>query len=284
MEKLIITAALTGAQQGKEANPNLPEQPGEIIQQAVECWEAGASVIHIHVRDKEGRPTADPAVFKQVVDGIQAKSDAVLCLSTGGAAKLSLEQRVAMVPALKPELATLNIGSTMTGRYDFAEGKWRSDFTLAQSYSDLEFIARTMLENGTKPEIEIYDPGMINNARLFHKMGAIAKPMHFSLVMGIPGQINVPTPKHLLYLSESLPQGSTWQVIGIGASQFPMVAMGIVMGGHVRVGLEDNLFISKGVMAESNAQFVEKTVRIAGELGRDIATPEEARRILGLNR
>jgi 3-keto-5-aminohexanoate cleavage enzyme len=180
MEKLIITAALTGAQHGKAANPNLPEQPQEIIQQAVACWEAGAAIVHIHARDAEGKPTADPAVFKEIVDGIQAHSDLVICLSTGGAAKISLQERVGMVPALKPDLASFNIGSTMTGRYDFKNAKWLSDFTLSQSYADLELIARTMLEAGTKPEIEIYDPGMINNALLLQKIGAIAEPMHFS--------------------------------------------------------------------------------------------------------
>lgn len=284
MEKLIITAALTGAQHGKKANPNLPEQPEEIIQQAIECREKGAAIVHIHARDREGKPTADPGVFKEISDGIKAKTDLVICLSTGGAAKISLQERIGMVPALKPELASFNIGSTMTGRYDFENQKWLSDFTLCQSYSDLELIARTMLETGTKPEVEIYDPGMINNALLFEKIGAIVKPMHFSLVMGIPGQINTPTPKHLLYLSETVPEGSTWQVIGIGIHQFPMVTMGMLLGGHVRVGMEDNLYISRGVMAENNAQFVEKTARIAREIGRPIAAPDEAREILGLKK
>lgn len=282
MEKLIITAALTGAQQGKEANPNLPEQPREIIQQALECWDAGAAVIHVHARDKGGKPTADPEVFREIVDGIKAKGDPVICLSTGGAAKISLEERVGMVPALKPDLASFNIGSTMTGGYDFRNRKWLSDFTLAQSYSDLEMIARTMLEAGTKPEIEIYDPGMINNAILLEKIGVIVKPMHFSFVMGIPGQINTPTPKHLFYLTETLPEGSTWQVIGIGIHQLPMITMGMLLGGHVRVGMEDNLYISKGVMAQNNAQLVEKAVHIAGEIGRPIASPAETRKMLGL--
>jgi 3-keto-5-aminohexanoate cleavage enzyme len=284
LEKLIITAALTGAQQGKETNPNLPEQPEEIIQQAMECREEGAAIVHIHARDREGKPTADPGIFKEISDGIRAKTDLVVCLSTGGAAKISLKERIGMVPALKPELASFNIGTTMTGRYDFENQKWLSDFTLSQSYSDLELIARTMLEAGTKPEIEIYDPGMINNAVLFEKIGAIVKPMHFSFVMGIPGQINTPTPKHLLYLSEALPEGSTWQVIGIGIHQFLMVTMGMLMGGHVRVGMEDNLYISRGVMARSNAQFVEKIARIAREIGRPVATPDEARELLGLKK
>ncbi len=284
VEKLIITAALTGAQQGKEANPNLPEQPEEIVEQALECWNAGAAIVHIHARDKQGRPTANPQIFREIVDGIRARSDVVICLSTGGAAKISLDERIGMVPALRPELASFNIGSTMTGRYDFKSMRWLSDFTLAQSYSELEYIARTMLEAGTKPEIEIYDPGMINNALLLQDIGVVRSPMHFSFVMGIPGQVNAATPKHLLFLSELIPRGSTWQAIGIGVHQFPMITMAMLMGGHVRVGMEDNLYISKGVLAERNAQFVEKAVRIARELGRSIATPQEARAILGLTR
>lgn len=284
MEKLIITAALTGAQHGKEANPNLPEQPGEIIRQAVACWRAGAAVVHIHARDAKGKPTADPAVFREIVDGIQAQSNLVICLSTGGAARISLQERIGMVPALMPELASFNIGSTMTGRYDFKNAKWLSDFTLCQSYADLEIIARTMLETGTKPEIEIYDPGMINNAILLQKMGAIAEPMHFSFVMGIPGQINAPTPKQLLYLSETIPPGSTWQAIGIGIHQFPIITMAMVMGGHVRVGMEDNLYIARRIPADNNAQLVEKAVRIAGEIGRPVAAPDEARKMLGLKK
>ncbi len=231
-----------------------------------------------------GRPTADPEVFRQIVDGIRGKSDLVICLSTGGAAKISMAERIGMVPALRPELASFNIGSTMTGRYDLKRREWISDFTLCQSYSELEFIARTMLEAGTKPEMEIYDPGMINNALLLHEIGVIAKPMHFSLVMGIPGQINAPTPKQLMHLTEILPHGSTWQVIGIGVHQFTMITLGMLLGGHVRVGMEDNLYLSKGVMAQGNAQFVEKAVRIAKEIGRAVATPDEAREILSLKK
>jgi 3-keto-5-aminohexanoate cleavage enzyme len=284
MEKMIITAALTGAQQGKDKNPNLPEQPDEIIAQAVECHAAGAAVVHIHARDEAGRPTADPAVFQQIVEGVQARTDLVICLSTGGAARISLTERVGMVSALQPELASFNIGSTMTGRYDLKAGRWLSDFTLAQSYADLEFIARTMLQSGTKPELEIYDPGMINNALLLQEIGVLPGPLHFSLVMGIPGQINAPTPRHLMFLVETLPPGSTWQVIGIGVHQFPMIALGMIMGGHVRVGLEDNIYISPGVWASGNAQLVAKAVRLAGEIGRPVATPDEARHILGLDR
>lgn len=282
MEKLIVTAALTGAQQGKAAHPNIPEQPQEIVQQAIECWRAGAAIVHCHARDKDGRPTAEVEVFRQIFEPLKAKTDLVICLSTGGARTLPLQQRVAMVPAFKPDLASFNIGSAMQGIYDFKNKKWIVDFTMAQSFADLEFIGRAMVENGTKPELEIYDYGMINNALLFRDMGVLQEPLHFSFVTGMPGQTTSATPKNLLHLVESIPPGSTYQVIGIGRHQFPMVTMGIIMGGNIRVGLEDNLYIEKGKLAQSNAQLVEKAIRIARELGREIATPQEARKILSL--
>ena len=282
MEKLIVTASLTGAQQGKAANPNIPEQPEEIVQQAIECWRAGAAIVHCHARDKNGRPTADVEVFRQIFQPLKEKTDLVICLSTGGARTLPLQQRVAMIPAFKPDLASFNIGSAMQGIYDFKNKKWIVDFTLAQSFADLEFIGRAMVENGTKPELEIYDYGMINNALLFRDMGVLKDPLHFSFVLGMPGQTTSATPKNLLHLVESIPPGSTYQVIGIGRHQFPMVTMGIIMGGNIRVGLEDNLYIEKGKLAQSNAQLVEKAIRIARELGREIATPQEARKILSL--
>jgi 3-keto-5-aminohexanoate cleavage enzyme len=281
MEKLIITAALTGAQHGKAANPNLPEQPDEIVSQAIECWRAGAAIAHIHARDKNGRPTSEVAVFRQIYEPLKEQTDLVICLSTGGARSLPLEDRVAVVPALKPDLASFNIGSAMQGIYDFENKKWLVDFTLSQSFAELEFIGRAMLKSGTKAELEIYDFGMINNALLLRDMGVLFEPLHFSFVMGIPGQTTTATPKNLLHLVESIPPGSTYQVIGIGRHQFPMVTMGIIMGGHIRVGLEDNLYVEKGKPARSNAQLVEKAVRIARELGREIATPNEARKILG---
>jgi 3-keto-5-aminohexanoate cleavage enzyme len=281
MEKLIITAALTGAQHGKAANPNLPEQPDEIVSQAIECWRAGAAIAHIHARDKNGRPTSDVEVFRQIYEPLKEQTDLVICLSTGGARSLPLVDRVAVVPAFKPDLASFNIGSAMQGIYDFENKKWLVDFTLSQSFAELEFIGRAMLKSGTKAELEIYDFGMINNALLLRDMGVLLEPLHFSFVLGIPGQTTTATPKNLLYLVESIPARSTYQVIGIGRHQFPMVTMGIIMGGHIRVGLEDNLYLEKGKPARSNAQLVEKAVRIARELGREIATPNEARKILG---
>lgn len=283
MDKVMITAALTGAQQGKAANPHLPEQPEEIIAQAVECWRAGAAIVHIHARDRAGRATADVNVFRRIVEGIRAECDVVLNLTTGGAiAGLPLAERIAVAPELKPEIASFSVGSAMVGRYDRTARRWVRDFTMVLSYADLEFIARTMLESGTRPELEIYDLGMINNALLLRELGLLTDPLYFNFVMGIPGQVIAATAKNLLHLVESVPAGARWVVTGIGRHEFPMAAMAIAMGGHARVGLEDNVYISKGALAESNAQLVEKAVRLARDIGREPATPDEARTLLSL--
>ena len=283
MDKAIVVAALTGAQQGKEANPNIPIQPDEIIQQAIDCWRAGAAIVHIHARDKEGKPTPDINIFREIVDGIKSRCDVVINLTTGGAiAGLPLEERIAVVPALKPEVASFSVGAGMTGIYDFEKKCWKRDFQMKLSYSDLEHIARTLLEHGTKPELEVYDVGMINNVLILRDIGLLEEPLYVNFVMGIPGQAQVPSPKYLLYLVESLPPNCQWQVTGIGRYQSPLMAMSIVLGGNVRVGLEDNVYIAKGELAKSNAQLVEKAVYLVHALGRETATPDEARQILKL--
>jgi len=285
VDKVIITVALTGAQQGKEANPNLPVSPREIIDQGYESCQAGASIIHIHARDKAGKATSDVDVFGEIVSGLQARCDAVMNISSGGAiAGLPLEERLRAVTKLKPEIASFSVGSSMVGSYSAEEGKWTRDFTLCQSYSDLETVAREMLEAGTKPELEIYDLGMISNALFLREQGIIKEPLYFNFVMGISGQSPSPSVRNVLHLAESIPAGSVWLATGIGRNEFPLLALSVVMGGHVRVGLEDNVYISKGVLAENNAQLVEKAVRIIRELGKEVASPDEAREILGIKR
>lgn len=284
-DKLIVTAALTGAQQGKEANPNLPEQPDEIIRQAIECWRAGAAVVHIHARDERGKATSDVKVFRCIVEGIRAAGcDAVINLTTGGAiAGLPLAERIAVVPQLKPEIASFSVGATMVGRYDVEKKKWARDFTMPISYADMETIARTMLDNGVRPELEVYDAGMLNNVTILREQGWLADPLWINFVMGIPGQVTTTTPKNLLHLAESLPPNAMWLVSAIGGrAHWAMAAMALAMGGHVRTGLEDNVYLERGVLASGNAAMVEKMVRLAREIGREIATPNEARAILKL--
>ncbi|MCP4416804.1 MAG: 3-keto-5-aminohexanoate cleavage protein [Chloroflexi bacterium] len=285
MSKLILTAALTGAQQGKEANPNLPEQPDEIITQAIECWRAGAAVIHIHARDKRGKATSDVAIFRQIVEGIRAAGcDAVINLTTGGAiAGLPLAERIAIVPELKPEIASFSVGAAMVGQYDREGQRWIRDFTMPISYADMETISRTMLDNGVKPELEVYGAAMLNNVAILRQQGWLAEPLWINFVMGITGQVTAVTPKNLLHLVENLPSNAHWLVTAIGGrAHFRLAAMAMAMGGHVRTGLEDNVYIRKGELANSNAQMVEKMIRLAREIGREVASPDEAREILGL--
>lgn len=284
-DKLIITAALTGAQQGKQANPHLPEQPEEIVRQAIECWRAGTAIVHLHARDERGRATTDVRVFRRIIEGIRAAGcDVVLNLTTGGAiAGLPLAERLAVVPELRPEIASFSVGAAMVGRYDAAGKRWARDFTMPIAYADMETIARTMLEHGVRPELEVYDAGMLNNVAMLREQGWLADPLWVNFVMGIPGQVTAATPKNLLHVVESLPPGARWltSVIG-GRAHWAMAAVAMALGGHVRTGLEDNVYVERGVLASGNAPMVEKMVRLAREIGREVATPDEARETLGL--
>ncbi|MDR7463599.1 MAG: 3-keto-5-aminohexanoate cleavage protein [Armatimonadota bacterium] len=288
MDDVIITCALTGAQQGKEANPNLPTQPEEIVQQGVDAWNAGAAILHIHARDPHDRPTADVAIFRRIVEGIRARGcDAVLNLSTGGAvAGLPLQERIRIVPALKPEVASFSVGGgSLLGRYDRNEKRWvRDEFVpLVRSYSEMEQIARVFLANGVKPELEVYSTAFLNNVWTLKNLELLQEPLLVNLVTGIPGECTPWSPKNIIYLVESLPPNSLWLVTAIGGkAHFLSAAFSMAAGGHVRVGLEDNVYLEKGVLARSNAELVEKAVRIAREVGREVATPYKARQMLGL--
>lgn len=267
MDKLVIAAAMTGAETTKAHNPALPVTPEEIIRSAVECREAGASVVHLHVRDEQGQPTQDVEVFRKVVEGIRRETDLIVQISTGGAVGTAPEGRIAPL-VLKPDMASLT-----TGTVNFGDDVFMNPPGL------IETFARRMQELGIKPEVEVFESGMIANARRLVKKGLLSEPLHFDFVMGVPGGITG-TPKDLLYLVESIPAGSTWQVAGIGRDELPLATMAIILGGHVRVGFEDNIFYSKGVLAQSNAQLVARVARLAGELGRGVAVPAEARTIL----
>ena len=273
MEKLIITAAITGGRITRDMTPHIPITPEEIIQSAYECWQAGAAIVHIHVRDpKTERGTQDVEIFRQVVEPLREKTDLILCLTTSGIAGVNLpaEKRLAPVD-LKPELASFDAGSFNLGAAVYIN-----------SPEFLDRAAEKMRENGVKPEFEIFDLGMIITTLRLRDQGKLDEPLHFQFVLGTPWGAPA-TPKSLLHLIEHIPQFSTWSIIGAGKWQLPMSMMALVMGGHIRVGLEDSLYYAKGVLAETNAQFVERIVRISREYGRDIATAHEAREILSLN-
>ncbi|AUS10235.1 3-keto-5-aminohexanoate cleavage protein [Laceyella sacchari] len=270
MQKLVITAALVGAEVTKEDTPHLPVTPDEIVQAAVEACQAGASIIHLHVRDAEGRPTQDKEIYREVIEGIERHTDAIIQVSTGGAVGMSSKERLQPL-SLRPEMATLTTGTVNFGNEVFMN-----------SPEQLQLFAEEFERYGVRPEFEIFDVGMVANALRLVERGFFTGHLHFDFVMGVPGAIPA-TPENLLHLMRQLPEGATWSVAGVGRAQLPMATLGILWGGHVRVGLEDNIYYRKGELA-TNTQLVERVVRLATELGRPVATPQEARQILHLTR
>lgn len=271
MEKLIITAAICGAEVTKEHNPNVPYTVLEIANEAEKAHMAGASIIHLHVRQDDGTPTQDRERFRACMEAIKDRCpDVIVQPSTGGAVGMSNAERLQPVD-LRPEMATLDAGTCNFG----------GDDVFVNTENTIKEFGKKMIELSVKPEIEVFDKGMIDMAIRLQKKGFIKTPMHFNFVMGVNGGISA-TPRDLVFMEGSIPAGSTFTVSGIGRSEFQMAAMAIIMGGHVRVGFEDNVYIEKGIPAKSNAQLVERVVRLAKELGREIATPKEAREILGL--
>ncbi len=306
MDKVILTCAVTGSVNTPTMSPYLPITPEQIADDAVKAAEDGASVVHIHVRNPEnGMPSPDLGLFGQVLKSIKGRSDVVICTTTGGGLGMTVEERLAVVPEFKPEMASFNMGSmnfsippdVITGAAEKAGLKeprfpWEMkyaemsmDNVFKNTFKDLGYICKTMKEHGTKPELECYDVGQIYNSGFIVRQGLLDLPAHVQFVMGIVGGIQPTTEDltHMKYTADRVFGGKyTWSVIGAGRSEFPMGAVATVMGGHVRVGLEDNLYLSKGVLAKSNAELVEKMKRIIEDLGRNVATPDEARKMLGL--
>jgi len=266
VEKLIITVALNGAEVTRAKNPHIPYTAEELAEDAVRCRQAGAAMVHVHGRLPDGTPTQDAGVYADILSAIRSRTDLIVQVSTGGAVGMSAEERLAPV-TLRPEMASLTTGTVNFG-----------DDVFSNPPGMIEQFARTMRDHGVVPEIECFDVGHIDNALALVKREVLTLPLHFDFVMGVPGGI-APTVRNLLHMSESLPPGCTWSVAGIGRAQLPMAAAAIVMGGHVRVGLEDNIYYTRGVPA-TNAMLVERIVRLANELGREVATPDDARRIL----
>lgn len=271
MEKLIITAAICGAEVTKEHNPAVPYTIEECVREATLAYNAGASIIHLHVRHDDGTPTQDKERFRVVIDAIKRViPDAIIQPSTGGAVGMSNDERLQPTELL-PEMATLDCGTLNFG----------GDDIFTNTENTIKYFGKRMIELGIKPELEVFDKSMIDMALRLHKKGFIQSPMHFDLVMGVNGGIAGDL-RDFVFMRHSLPAEATYTVAGIGRYEFPLAMAAIIDGGHVRVGLEDNTYVSKGVLAKSNGELVEKIVRMAKELGREIANPTEARKILGL--
>ena len=269
MQKLIITAALTGAEVTREQQPALPVTPQEIAAAAEECAKAGASIVHLHAREADGTPTQDRETYRRIIAAIRERCDVIVQVSTGGAVGMTSAERLAPV-TLAPEMATLSMGTVNFG-----------DDVFMNHPADMETFLHAMQQHGVKPEFEIFDTGMITTLNRWLKKGLLQGPQHVDFVLGIPGGM-AGTPQALLYMVEQLPPDASWTVAGIGSAQLPLGTLAILLGGHVRVGFEDNVYYRKGELASSNAQLVARIARISEELNRPVATPAQARAILGL--
>lgn len=278
MPKIFITAAMTGGNQKKSVNPNLPEQPDEIAKDAYDCFNEGAAIVHIHARDQEGNLSSDPKIYRMIHEKIRAKCDIILQDTTGGGPNLTLDQRLASLEA-DPEMASLNMGTMVRL---LAASKGTMNFNPPW---EIERFAKAMLEKNAKAEMEVYNPSMFRDVSNVIEKGLVKKPYYINLVIGINFQGGVdPVPKSLWMMMDAIPKLNDviLNVSGVGRAQSVLTTLGMIMGTNVRVGMEDNIYYSKGNLAQSNAQLVARTVRVARELGYEIASPREAREILGV--
>ena len=274
-DRVIITVAQTGALVTKKMNPNLPEQPDEIAQSAHACYNEGAAICHIHGRDKQGQNTSDIEVFKAIHKAIRDKCNIIIQDSTGGGPNLTQEERINCLYA-GPEMASLNMGSMMRISGQYAGVPW------SNMPHEIETYVTRMKKLGIKPEMEVYSHAMFRDVNDVITKGLIDKPYYVNIVLGMQYQGACDaTPKTFLSMIDFLPEDTVFNCTAVGSAQLPLTAMAMLLGGCVRVGLEDNIYYAKGELA-TNSQLVARTVRIARELGKEPATPDEARQILGL--
>ena len=274
MEKCIITVAPTGAWPKKENNPNVPMTPREIADDVYACWQAGASVAHLHIRDDKGNGTMDIEKFSETVELIKEKNcDIIINCTTSGDLEATEATRMSHLIRLKPEMASYDCGSM----------NWMHSGLFLNPPTFLEKLGTVMNDNGVKPEIEVFDASFVYNALYYQKKGILKGPLHFQLCMGAAGG-TAATVENLVYLKGLLPKDSTWSAFGIGAGHMPILMTTIAMGGHVRVGMEDNVMYDKTHLAKSNVEFVERAVRIVKEANRKVASVKEAKAILSIAR
>jgi uncharacterized protein (DUF849 family) len=299
-DKVIISCAVTGAVHVPSQSDYLPITPEQIAENAIGAAEAGAAILHLHARDPQtGRPTPNPDMFMQFLPEIKERTDAVVNITTGGGQGMTLEQRLAAAMRAKPEMCSLNMGSMNFGRFQMAKRikdwkfDWEAedleasrDYIFRNTYADITYILRELGEgHGVKFEFECYDIGHLYNLAYFLEEGLIKPPFFVQTIFGILGGIGT-DPEDLLHMKRTADRlfGDIyqWSILGGGRQQFNLVTMGAIMGGNVRVGLEDNIYLGKGQLAKSNAELVARTVRILNELSLEIATPDEARTMLAL--
>jgi uncharacterized protein (DUF849 family) len=299
-DEAIVACAVTGAIHVPTMSPHLPTTPEEIAAEAIAAAEAGASIVHVHVRDPEtGEPTSDLDLFRAVAERVHDACDVVVQPTTGGGPGMSVEERIAVVPALEPEMASCNMGSINFGlypilrRFDEFEHDWERPFLegtrdniFSNTFADLETLLPVFHEHGTVPELECYDVGHLYNAKHLLDRGLLEPPVHLQFVMGIHGGIGADESnlEHMIRTAERLfGDDHSFSVIGAGRTEFPLGTQAVSAGGHARVGLEDNLYLRRGELAESNADLVEKMVDLTWEVaGREPATPDQVREFLDL--
>jgi 3-keto-5-aminohexanoate cleavage enzyme len=267
--EVILTAAIVGAEITRAQTPHLPISPREIADEAARCRDAGAAVVHLHVRNPDGSPTQSAAIFAEAIAAIRARTDVVVQVSTGGAVGMSLDER-AQPLACRPEMATLNCGTLNFG-----------DDVFVNSRPQIRELAARIRAAGSVPELECYEVGHLDEALALHQEGRLAAPMHFQFVLGVPGGIGA-RDDVLRFLASQVPAGSTWGVAAVGRHQRPMTELAMRLGGHARVGLEDNIYLSKGVLAEGSAPLVRRAAEYARSIGRVPVEPARARQLLGL--
>lgn len=297
-KKVILTAAVTGAVHVPSMTPYLPITQEQIIEEAVKAREAGAAVVHIHARNPQtGQPSSDVGLMKEIVQGIKERSDVAICITTGGAIGMSLEERLKAIPALQPELASCNAGSVnfvfspIADKLPNPKFEWEIpflrntyDLVFSNTFKSLEGYINTMNENGTLPEFEVYDVGMINNIAYFRSQGVIKQPIYLQFVLGVLGGMPA-TIENLMYMVKTAREqlgDVSWSVAAAGKQSLPIAAVALALGGNVRVGLEDNIYLKPGVLAKSSAEQVAQVRTIAETLHYEIATPDEARAMLSL--
>jgi uncharacterized protein (DUF849 family) len=278
---VVITAALTGVLATRDQCPAIPYTPQEIGAEAKRAADAGAAIVHIHARTPEGGPEWRVETFAEILTEVGSRTDVIVNFSTG-AIGIPVEQRIAHIRDLKPEIGALNMGSMNYAIYSEKKKAFYHDHVFANPFRDIQFFLEAMNHAGVRPELECFDTGHIANTGPLIDMGILRPPYQFSLIMGVLGGIPGTT-RHLVNQVDTLPDGSIWQVIGIGLRQWALVASAITMGGNVRVGLEDNLYVEDGRMAKSNGDLVEKAARMVRDLGREVASIDEARKILCLS-
>ena len=276
----MITCALSGVVANRNQCPAIPYTPEEYAAEAKRAYDAGAAVVHIHARKPDGSPSYEVEDYQKIYDAVTAECPVIINFSTG-AVGIPVEKKIAPVKEIKPAIAALNMGSMTYAKYNEKKKTFVFDFVFANPFSEIVPLLSAMKKVGVKPELECFDSGHVGNCFPLIHMGLLEPPYQVSLIMGVLGGIP-PTVDNLAHQVRLLPPNSDWEVIGISHDQWRMVAAAIALGGNVRVGLEDNFYVSPGVMARSNGDLVEKAARMIRDQGREVATAEECRKRLGL--